>query len=454
MSRSLRLLAGSGVVGQEIAEALARGRNAEAHGPGEDVLQREAFKLASRVARALCIGYCVFEALVYNCVFLGRVLPQLDSGSRVVPYATAFNVAWLLAMWSYTRALLADPGVVPRKWTRFAEDAGDSLPVVPARLQWQPGKATMCTACKRPRPERAHHCAVCDVCILRFDHHCPWITNCVGFRNHKFFLLVNIYGWLAAAIGLGTSLPHLHEVSSSLLAHGHQGVPDDIAFADKVLFLVFGVFALVGLLLLGPVLYVYLGLATRNLTKLESLNDELCRNPYDRGGATANLAQLFGAFGLDWLLPVSPRRPLSDGISFPMMGERFLTEWQDPEELTCSLSLPTPQAETSTRSLAVACAVASHTQGESVWTRRYQVHFPRLGLIGNADDTSQGPSPAAKLSLLSTVTEFIFACRRQPRATGRHAAEGIPSRSPLTSPRYGYAEPGDTVPLARTSLRL
>ncbi|KAF5376746.1 hypothetical protein D9615_007891 [Tricholomella constricta] len=38
------------------------------------------------------------------------------------------------------------------------------------------------------KPYRTHHCRSCGTCILKYDHHCPWIGQCVGARNQKFFL--------------------------------------------------------------------------------------------------------------------------------------------------------------------------------------------------------------------------------------------------------------------------
>ena len=40
-----------------------------------------------------------------------------------------------------------------------------------------------CENCDSMKPPRAHHCRTCGRCVMRMDHHCPWINNCVGANN-------------------------------------------------------------------------------------------------------------------------------------------------------------------------------------------------------------------------------------------------------------------------------
>jgi hypothetical protein len=46
-----------------------------------------------------------------------------------------------------------------------------------------------CNYCKETKPLRAHHCTICGYCVFKMDHHCPWINNCVGQNNHRYFIL-------------------------------------------------------------------------------------------------------------------------------------------------------------------------------------------------------------------------------------------------------------------------
>ena len=46
----------------------------------------------------------------------------------------------------------------------------------------------ICPYCEIVKTNSARHCVICQRCVERYDHHCPWINNCVGIANHNTFL--------------------------------------------------------------------------------------------------------------------------------------------------------------------------------------------------------------------------------------------------------------------------
>lgn len=37
------------------------------------------------------------------------------------------------------------------------------------------GTERFCRKCRILKPDRAHHCSNCGRCVLKMDHHCPWL---------------------------------------------------------------------------------------------------------------------------------------------------------------------------------------------------------------------------------------------------------------------------------------
>lgn len=46
-----------------------------------------------------------------------------------------------------------------------------------------------CNYCKRWRPPDCLHCKKCNTCVMKRDHHCTFLVNCIGRHNRRYYIL-------------------------------------------------------------------------------------------------------------------------------------------------------------------------------------------------------------------------------------------------------------------------
>uniref|UniRef100_A0A8C5MXH3 Palmitoyltransferase n=1 Tax=Leptobrachium leishanense TaxID=445787 RepID=A0A8C5MXH3_9ANUR len=262
-------------------------------------------------------------------------LVTLTNPLERVVYIIVFHVVFLLFAWTYWKAIFTPPKQPSKKYLlpyaekeRYENEESPEAQKqiltefarkLPVYTKTGSGAVRFCDRCQVVKPDRCHHCSVCSMCVLKMDHHCPWVNNCIGYSNYKFFLLFLAYSILYCLYITSTVFKYFLLYWTGALSNGRAKF--------HVLFLMF--VSLMFFISLMCLFSYHCWLVTVNRTTLEAFAVPVFQNGPDKNGfylgVRRNIEQVFGKRRRLWFLPVFTS--LGDGFSFPM---RVVNESQNP----------------------------------------------------------------------------------------------------------------------------
>ena len=93
--------------------------------------------------------------------------------------------------------IFSDPGVLPKNTSKLSEQDAKSICFLKKKkyylIRGRKFKIKFCSTCLIFRGPGVSHCKKCNNCVENFDHHCPWLGNCIGKNNYFNFMIFLIF---------------------------------------------------------------------------------------------------------------------------------------------------------------------------------------------------------------------------------------------------------------------
>lgn len=256
-------------------------------------------------------------------VYISTVLVFVDQwfgigSSPGIMNAVVFTAVALMCMYSYYLAIYTDPGRVPATFMPDIEDSENPL----HEIKRKGGDLRYCQKCAHYKPPRAHHCRVCKRCVLRMDHHCIWMNNCVGHANYKVFFVFVLYAVVACIYSLVLLV--------GSLVNDSEGESQQNGGSFRTIYVISGLLLVPLSVALGVLLGWHIHLILQNKTTIEhhegvramwlaEKGGDVYSHPYDLG-AYENLISVLGPNIICWIWPSCGH--IGSGLRFRTMYDK------------------------------------------------------------------------------------------------------------------------------------
>ncbi|XP_041363852.1 palmitoyltransferase ZDHHC6-like [Gigantopelta aegis] len=202
---------------------------------------------------ALSVIFYISIATI-NCTLMWWPVTSFGGAVNFIIFLT-----WItLTLYNYFQAAWKGPGFVPLGWMPNKPEARKCL--------------QFCEACAGFKSPRSHHCRKCDRCVMKMDHHCPWINTCCGHFNHANFVWFLLFAPCGCVHAVFILIPSIYRaLNFHYYYFYHQDEPLVQLDIFEFILTMFGIGLAIGVVIaVGMLFYLQMKSILKNETGIES----------------------------------------------------------------------------------------------------------------------------------------------------------------------------------------